>query len=135
MSLFRLFIPEHNRTFPGKRQLKITLRSFHLLFCCGYAGGVFLDVRVDELRLFYQLTTSTGLCLMLIDIWSNGIWIIQNRGWLMLIKLLLIGSMHWVPHWQTVVLGVVILLSGYVSHATGDFRYYSIFHRRRVDQL
>jgi len=135
MFWFRLLFPDHHRTFPGKRWLNISLRSCHILFSSGYAGGVFFDLPFEQLKIFFLLTALTGLSMMLLDFFSNGILIIQNRGWLIVLKLLLLGSLHWFEPWHKIGLVIVILLSGVVSHATGNFRYYSIYHRRRIDLL
>ena len=75
MSINRVLFPEGNRSFPGKRWMRIVLRSLHLCGACGVVGGVFFDAPVAQLAYFYMATMLSGLCLALIDVFTNGIWL------------------------------------------------------------
>ncbi|MCP4756159.1 MAG: hypothetical protein GY866_35300 [Proteobacteria bacterium] len=135
MKIFRLIFPENSRDFYGKRWLNVVLRSVHLCGACGYAGGVLLDVTSEPVRIFYLVTAISGLIMMAIDIISNGIWIIQNRGWLIILKIFLLGQLPLIaPYEKWGLLGIVVL-SSLVSHATANFRYYSPLHRRKIEKL
>lgn len=135
MSLFRLVFPENSRRFPGKRWVNVILRSLHLCSASGYAGGFLFDIPYEQLRLFYITTAITGLLMILIDVLGNGIWLIQNRGWLIILKVILLGQLALIdPYQKWGILGI-IFFSGIVSHGTAAFRYYSVFHGRMVEKL
>jgi len=129
------FFPKKNRNFPGKRWCRITLRSLHLCGICGVVGGAFFDVPEARLNNFLMVTVFSGIWLILTDLYTNGIWLIQNRGWTILLKILIFTQLAlFAPYERWVLLGIVIL-SGVVSHAPSNFRYYSIYHRKRVEFL
>lgn len=135
MSLYRFVFPENSRRFPGKRWLNVVMRSLHLCSASAYTGGFLFDVPYEQLRFVYITTAITGLIMMLMDILSNGVWLIQNRGWLILLKVLLLGQLALIdPYQKWGILGI-IFLSGIVSHGTAAFRYYSLFHRRMIEKL
>lgn len=70
------------------------------------------------------LTVVTGMAMMLIEIWSDGIWLIQLRGLSTLLKIGLL-SMTFVVGLEPFILIVVIIIAGLISHAPGKVRYYS----------
>ncbi len=93
------------------------------------------DVPYEQLRFVYITTAITGLIMMLMDILSNGVWLIQNRGWMIILKVLLLGQLALMdPYQKWGILGI-IFLSGIVSHGTAAFRYYSIIHRRMIEKM
>ncbi|MCP4754696.1 MAG: hypothetical protein GY866_27765 [Proteobacteria bacterium] len=135
MSLLRIFFPENSRDFFGKRWLNVLLRSVHLVGASGYTGAVFFDVTSEPARIFYLVTALSGLVMVAIDIISNGIWIIQNRGWIIILKIILLGQLSLIAPYEKWGLLGVIVLSSLVSHATANFRYYSPFHRKKIEYL
>ncbi len=135
MSLRQIIFPQESRLFPGQRWVNISLRTLHLLGMAGLGGGYFYAAPGEAWLGFLYLTLVSGLALMLLSIWSNGIWLIQLRGQAILLKVLLLGLMPVWPEQQMFLLIAVIVLSGLISHAPGDVRYYSVFHRRRIENL
>jgi len=135
MNLFRLVFPEQNRGFWGKRWLNVYLRSAHLCGACGYSAGILFDVTSKHVLTFYLITAISGLLMIVIDVFTNGIWIIQNRGWMIILKTVLAGHLLLIAPYEKWGLFAIIIFSSIVSHATGNFRYYSVFHRKRVDLL
>ena len=130
-----MLFPAQSRFLPGHRWINITLRTLHLVGMAGLGAG-FLYAGLDENWLPYlYLTCLSGLLLMLLSIWSNGIWLIQLRGQLILLKLLLLVAVVLLPELKLELFVLVIALSSVVSHAPGDIRYYSLFHRRRIETL
>lgn len=135
MNLYRLVFPETSRRFPGKRWLNVILRSLHLCSASVFAGGFIFDIPYEQLRFAYIATAITGLLMMLIDVLSNGIWLIQNRGWMIILKVVLLGHLALMnPYQKWAILGI-IFLSGIVSHGPAVFRYYSVYHRRMVEKI
>lgn len=135
MGLFSLFFPENSRHFIGKRWLNVLLRSIHLCSASGYAGGFLFDVPSEQLRLLYIITAITGLLMILSDVFSNAVWLIQNRGWMIILKIVLLGQLALIDPFEKWGIFAIILLSGIVAHGTAGFRYYSIFHRRMIEKI
>ena len=133
---FRFWLfPAKSRFFPGQRWLNIDLRTLHLLGIAGLGAG-FLYAGVDETwRDYLGLTVFSGLGLSLLFLWSNGIWLIQLRGQLIFLKL---GMLAAISLWPVATLPLfvgVILISGLISHAPADLRYFSVYHGRRIERL
>lgn len=132
MSIYRIFFPEESRKLWGKRWLNVVFRSLHLCGIGIYTGGVYFDVAAELVYPSYLLTALSGLGIILMDLYSNGKWIFQNRGFLIILKIVILG---FVPHMGSYekwgILGIIIF-SSLISHATADFRYYSLFHRKRI---
>jgi hypothetical protein len=135
MSLRSYLFPAESRFFHGQRWVNVALRTLHLVGIAGLGAG-FLYPAADEIwRHYLTLTLLSGAGLALIFAWSNGIWIIQLRGQIVLLKLLLLALMPVWPDARTPMFILIIVLSGWISHATANVRYYSIFHQRRVERL
>ena len=129
MNISALLFPQQSRSFAGQRWVSISFRSLHLLGIAG-VGGAFLFNLPEKHWLDYMvLTIVSGSAMMVIEIWSNGIWLIQLRGLATLLKLFLLAMTLFVGL-QPYILIVVILISGVMSHAPGKVRYYSIFHQK-----
>jgi hypothetical protein len=135
MALKALLFPRVSRTFPGKRWLNISLRTLHLIGVAGL-GGAYLYAAPRELWAPYLwLSLGSGFGLVILSVFSNGIWLLQLRGLLILFKLFLLGVMLWLPGFS-LSLGIsVIVISSVIAHAPGDVRYYSIWHGRRIECL
>ncbi len=127
--------PKQSRTFVGQRWLSILLRTLHLLGIAGMGGGYFYASVGDGWLWFLYLALASGVLMMLLSIWSNGIWLLQLRGHAILLKVLLLTLMLAWPEQKAALFVVVIIISGLVAHAPGDVRYYSIFYRRRIEKL
>jgi len=127
--------PAQSRYLPGHRWINIGLRTLHLVGIAGIGGGFFYPAEGDLWRSFFHLALTSGLLLSLLFIYANGIWLLQLRGHVVMLKLLLLGlAMMW-PDGAAGLVILVLVLSGWISHAPGDLRYYSLFHRRRLDRL
>ena len=122
------FIPE----FKGKRTLKIMLRTVHLLAISGVCGGIFFGVNSTLLWDFWIAAIVSGSSMMLIDSLSNLIWFIQVRGLVIMTKLGLIIILPYAPNWGIHIIVVVMVMSGIISHAPSQWRYYSFVHRKVV---
>jgi len=51
------------------------------------------------------------------------------------LKLALLGLALALPAWRAVLFISVLIISGLISHAPGNVRYYSILYGRRIDKL
>ncbi len=135
MSITSALFPKQSRIFTGQRWINILLRTLHLLGMAGFGGGYFYASVGNAWQGFLYLTLASGVGMMLLSIWSNGIWLLQLRGHAILFKLLLLVLMMVWPGYQGVCLVLVIVISGLIAHAPGDVRYYSIFYHRRIERL
>ena len=133
MELKNILFPPENRTFWGKRWIKVILLNLHLCGVCGYVGGVWVDAANNLLPTYLLIAITTGFILVAVEVYSNCVWILQNRGWMILLKVVLLPFLHFIAPYEKWGLLGIVFLSGWISHAKGNFRYYSIFHRKRID--
>jgi len=130
-----IFFPDKSRQFRGKRWLKIALRTGHLLGLAG-VGAVFLfNQAIPGSPYYLYLLVGTGLAMIALDLWSNGIWIYQLRGQAIIIKLFLFAALLTQADYTSTWFIVIVILSGIISHAPGDLRYYSIIHKKRLNRF
>lgn len=118
--------PDIDRSFPGLRWINIVLRTIHLVGVAGVGGGFLYHTPLEHWQPYLGLSVASGLMMMCLSVWSNGMWLLQLRGVAMLVKLLLLtGSM--VAGVDAAVIIVVIAISGLIAHAPGKVRYYRVF--------
>jgi len=122
--------PRRMRDLPGGRWSRIGLRSVHLLGVAGLGGAYLYPLDPVLWHPYLLLTLVSGILLLLGEIWSHGIWLIQLRGLAILLKCLLLGVGLLLPQANPAVLVAVIAISGVIAHAPGRVRYYSPWHRR-----
>ena len=135
LRLFRLLIPETPRVFPALRWVRITLRTVHLVGVAGLGGGFLYGADPAMWMPYLWITVVTGVVMVGVELWSTGLWLIQVRGLSVVVKLGLIAWLLRADHLELPLLMAVIVISGVVSHAPADLRYFSVFHWRRVDGL
>jgi len=115
-----------------KRWSKISLRTLHLVGVAGVGGGVLFGLEQDLWFNYWWLTLASGTLMMAMDMIANPAWIVQVRGLVVLLKLVLILLLGSDPYWDRLLLFVIIIISAVVSHAPGSLRYYSLYHRRVI---
>ncbi|MCV6588366.1 MAG: hypothetical protein OIF57_04950 [Marinobacterium sp.] len=128
-------IADQKRDMPGRRWISITLRSLHLLGIAGIAGGYIYQLPFALWHPWLMLALGTGLLMVIKEVYVDGIWLLQLRGQLILLKLALLIFSHFL--WETPqawVYGLIILISGVIAHAPGDVRYYSLHYRCRLSR-
>ncbi|HEC05663.1 MAG TPA: hypothetical protein ENJ12_02345 [Thiolapillus brandeum] len=130
-----LLFPASSRFFPGQRWINISLRTLHLVGLSGTGYGFLGNGTNFNWRAFLLLTIVSGTAMMLVSIWSNGIWLLQLRGQVILLKLVLLGLILLQPLYHAELFITVIVLSGLISHAPGNTRYYSLLYGRRIDSI
>lgn len=127
--------PTENRNFPAKRWVKISLRTLHLVGLAGMGSGFLYAVPIEAWLPYFWLMLMTGWTMLLIDVWTNGVCLMQLRTHAIILKLLILFFIfHWQMGWSAGFI-VIILISGVISHAPSKIRYYSIWHRRQIEQL
>lgn len=119
-------IPDQPRRFVGQRWLNIALRSLHLLGIAGVAGGFLFAVEAEQWQRFWQLSLLTGFALMALYVWATARWLVQLKGVVILLKLLLLWWASNSVEWQAELFMLVIVLSAVIAHAPGEIRGYML---------
>jgi len=124
---------DKRRPVPYVRVLRTSLRTAHLIaFGVLYGGHVF-DVSPERLRIALLATVASGAALMGLEIYRAPIWMVQLRGLATLVKIVLVASVAVFWSFRVAILTGVIVIGSVSSHMPGQYRYYSLLHRRVMD--
>jgi len=123
--LFSKLFPEQSRFFHGKRWINIFLRTLHLIGVAGVGGAYLYQASTEVWFPYMILTIVSGLIMVILEIWTNGIWLLQLRGLATLLKLAIL-SLTFLVGLQSYIILTVIVISGIISHAPGKVRYMRI---------
>lgn len=118
--------------FVGKRWLKISLRSVHIL---GVSGVFSTVLTVEPQPIYWAILIISGLGLLAIESLSNYLWFIQVRALVMYVKFALLALAFVFPDYAWHCLVVMILLSGIIAHAPSSVRYFSWLHGRKIQSI
>lgn len=127
--------PKQSRSFAGQRWVKITVRTIHLIGIAGIGGGLLYPSPEPFWKPFMVVTILSGIAFVSLEIWSNGVWIIQVRGWAIFTKLIILLYLFASTGHEMLLTFAIIIISGIISHAPGNLRYFSVFHWKRMDTL
>ena len=119
----------------AKRWTKISLRTLHLLAVTGVGGGILFGLEKDLWINYWWLALVSGVLMMVIDIVSNPVWVVQVRGLAIFLKLILLAFLGSHPSLDGWLLAVIIIISAVISHAPGKLRYYSVYHRMDTSSI
>lgn len=135
MGFKQILFPQTSREIPGKRYISLTLRGLHLVGVAGVAGLFLFQLPFEQWRIYGLLALVSGVLMMAMEIWGDGVWLFQLRGQAVLLKLLLLVlALIW-PASAAINFILIVLLSAFFSHAPGKIRYYSIWHGEVVKAL
>ncbi|SEG86392.1 hypothetical protein [Marinobacterium lutimaris] len=135
MGFKQILFPQTSREIPGKRYISLTLRGLHLVGVAGVAGLFLFQLPFEQWRIYGLLALASGVLMMAMEIWGDGVWLFQLRGQAVLLKLvLLVLALIW-PASAAINFIIIVLLSAFFSHAPGKIRYYSIWHGEVVKAL
>jgi hypothetical protein len=112
-----------------KRLTKVLIRSAHLVGVAGVFGSAMAR---DPETVYLSLALASGLVLVVMEAYSSWVWFFQWRGIALYVKLLILLFMHVYPQTAVPCLILVIIISGFFSHAPGWIRYYSLVHGRVI---
>lgn len=124
--LFSLLFPRKSRFFYGKRWFNIILRTLHLIGISGVGGAFLYHASTDVWMPYMILTIVSGTIMAALEIWTNGIWLVQLRGLATILKLAIL-SLTFLVGLKAYILIPVIAISGIIAHAPANVRYYSFF--------
>lgn len=116
-----------------RRWLSIALRTLHLLGAVGVGGGFLYGAPETSWLPYLWLLAVSGAGMVVLQAWGNPVWLVQLRGIAILIKLGLLGWMLAGSALDLPLFVAVVFISGAISHAPGDVRYFSVWHGRRVE--
>ncbi|HET9700236.1 MAG TPA: hypothetical protein VFP70_04870 [Burkholderiales bacterium] len=133
MSLKNALFPPQHRHLPGRRWWMTALRTVHLVGIAGIGGAYLLGSAPPGWQTYLWLTLASGAAMAALEVWLNGICLVQLRGISVYAKLLLLGAIPLVPPAGAALFILVLVISGVVSHAPASLRHYSLLHGRRVD--
>ena len=132
MSIKRILFPEHSRSFYGKRWFDISLRTIHLIGLLGVSGGVLFNAEQSLWYPYFLTTILSGVAMVLLSLWSNANWILQNRGLIIIAKVVILLLLPVLPGYEQYLLMIIVIMSGFSSHAPARFRYYSPIFGREI---
>jgi len=121
------------RAVPHVRLLRTTLRSLHLLtFGLLFGGHAY---GVDPIRLISALiaTLLSGGALMALELYRTPLWLLQIRGLMTQVKILLVILVGPLWEYRVWLLALAIVTGSIASHMPGRWRYHSILHGRVVN--
>lgn len=121
-SLVAWLIPAEPRSYPGMRWLNIVLRCAHLVGVAGCGAGFLFAVDEAGWSSYWYLAMGSGVALTASFVSSTGAWLLQLRGWAILLKVALLAAGARFPHWRAAAFVIAIAISGVIAHAPGKVR-------------
>jgi len=115
-----------NRDFRGLRWLRTSLRTAHIAAFSGLVGGHVFDASSTQLTPWLYASIASGAALVALNLYQTTRWLREVRGVAIMFKLALLCV---IPFWwqaRIPVLFAIIVLSSYVSHMPGRYRYWVI---------
>ncbi len=124
--------PATPRNFPGQRWVKIGLRGLHVLCAGVYMGTLVFAVDDDVRQPWFLAALLSGILLLSIDLFETAAFLLQLRGIVVLLKLVLLAVTPYLGPAAVWVLGAAVIGSVISSHAPSSFRYFLVWGRGRI---
>jgi hypothetical protein len=121
--------PGLQKGFDALRWSRIICRTLHIMVTSVLCGGHFFGTPADQLRPWLYGTIATGALLLSADFFEAPGYVREVRGVVLLIKLVMIASVALFWQQRSMILFVVIALSGVVSHMPRRLRHRVLFGR------
>uniref|UniRef100_UPI0040484389 hypothetical protein n=1 Tax=Shewanella sp. TaxID=50422 RepID=UPI0040484389 len=128
---------KHNSPVPEgrfwvERITKTTLRAIHIVGVVGSGGGIMFGLDLSLWFNYWVAAICCGVLLMSWEIIRDWRWLIQLKGVLTLLKVVLLGFFIQISQCKSELVIFIILLSVIVSHGPAGLRHYSIVHRKVI---
>jgi hypothetical protein len=117
----------------GARSFNIAVRTAHIGAMALLVGGRFFAVEHGPLRLWYALTSLTGLALLGSEASHSRHWVYQTRGLVVLAHLGAFALVAVAPRWARPALVAALVMGSVGSHLPKAVRKWSLRHRRVVE--
>ncbi len=129
---FRFLIPPEPRRYPGQRWAKMLARATHVVFAGIYLGAFVFEVAPGDRAPWFLAAMLSGLLMFCLDLYESGGFLLQLRGQVTLVKLIILALLPSFGGAGVWVLAVIAFCSVISSHATANFRYFLIWGRGRI---
>lgn len=116
--------------FAGKRLVIGVLRAAHLVGVAGVAAGVLASWPFPRWQAYAFTLLGSGLCILLLDGWSNPRHLAQVNGLFVLAKLALMGWFVFQPERREWIFWLILVCSALVAHAPASLRHRDVFLKR-----
>jgi hypothetical protein len=130
--VFRVLIPPEPRQYKGQRWVKMTARAAHVILSGVYLGAFVFDVEPASRWPWFLATLLSGLLILCLDLYESGAFLLQLRGLVVAVKLLLLALLPTFGAAGVWVLAFVAFISVISSHASSNFRYHLVWGRGRI---
>jgi hypothetical protein len=114
------------------RSLNIALRTAHIAAMGVLLGGHAFGVAPERLMVALWLTVGTGVALAAVESGLRSLWLHQGRGFMTMVKLVLLCVIPLAWDHRLPILLVVVVIASVGSHMPGRFRYYSVVFREVI---
>ncbi len=122
LKIRQTLFPEISRDFTGMRWSNIILRTLHLIGVTLFTGALLTGAELSLWKPWFDLSLVSGLLLIALFCYASCNWLIQLRGVLILLKLLLL-YLFWDHPQLWIVIIFIVTISSIVAHAPGKVRY------------
>ncbi len=119
---------------PGERAIRISLRTAHIATMAVLFGGHLFQVEPARLLIWLWLTIVTGAAFVAVELYGSCIWLIELRGALTMLKLVLVCVIPVFWTHRVWILLAVLVVGSVGSHMPGRLRYYSFLHKTSVGE-
>lgn len=121
------------RTQLGPRGISIALRTLHLASFGILLGGHAFAIEADRLIPTFFLTLASGIGLMGVEVYVNGLqWFFLGKGLSVLLKLAILLAVPLFWGHRVLLLLLVVVVASVGSHMPARYRHYSFLHGRVV---
>jgi hypothetical protein len=125
-------LPVSSLRFWIERISKTALRALHIIGVVGSGGGMIFNLELSLWFNYWLIAITSGVLLMSWEIIRDWRWLIQLKGVLTLLKVILLGFFIQISQYHSELVIFIILLSVIVSHGPAGLRHYSIVHRKVI---
>ncbi len=130
--IFRLLIPPEPRYYLGQRWVKMIARAAHVVLAGVYLGALVFQVEPAIRWPWFRAAMLSGLLMVCLDLYESGGFLLQLRGLVTGVKLVLLAFVPSLGAAGVWVVAFVALCSVVSSHASSGFRYFLIWGRGRI---
>lgn len=103
------------------------------MLCAAILTGAYVLGAAPEIsQPWLHAALLTGLLILLLDLHESAAFLLQVRGLVVIVKLLLIAALPWLGGHATWVLTAILLASVVSSHAPGRVRYFLLVGRSGI---
>ncbi|MBI2828301.1 MAG: hypothetical protein HYX77_03375 [Acidobacteria bacterium] len=123
-SMMRCLFPDTPRDFPLRRAVRTALRTLHILATGVLVGGHIFGQPKEQLFGWLVGSVASGVVLLATDLHATFAFLLQVRGLLVLLKVVLTASLFF--FWEA---GVPLLVAALTLGAAGSHMPGSVRHR------